>query len=68
MKPHFTFCLALLGQAWASPVAHFDKVPDGVTKHLRPVLEKRESPQFLSGDPVDGNGKGAPLSGMARQF
>lgn len=55
--------IALLPFASATPVARLE-VPEGrVSKHLRPVLEKRDPPQFTVGQPVDGNGKGAPLSG-----
>ena len=55
--------LFLLPIARATPVARLE-VPEGrVSKHLRPVLEKRDPPQFSVGQPVDGNGKGAPLSG-----
>lgn len=54
---------ALLPIASTTPVAPL-AVPEGrVSKHLRPVLEKRDPPQFSVGQPVDGNGKGAPLSG-----
>ena len=52
----------------ATPVAPL-VVPEGrVSKHLRPVLEKRDPPQFTVGQPVDGNGKGAPLSGNGPVF
>lgn len=55
--------IALLPIVSATPVARLG-VPEGrVSKHLRPVLEKRDPPQFTVGQPVDGNGKGAPLSG-----
>ena len=60
--------IALLPIASATPVARFG-VPEGrVSKHLRPVLEKRDPPQFTVGQPVDGNGKGAPLSGNGLVF
>ena len=37
------------------------------SKHLRPVLEKRQSsgPQFVQGQPIDGKGKGAPILGAS---
>ena len=55
--------VALLPIASATPVARLG-VPEGrVSKHLRPILEKRDPPQFTAGQPVDGNGKGAPLNG-----
>ena len=51
-----------------SPVARFDEIRDaGVSKHLRPVLEKRDGPpQFTVGEPIDGKGKGAPISGKEK--
>lgn len=60
--------VTLLPIASATPVARLE-VPEGrVSKHLRPVLEKRDPPQFTVGQPVDGNGKGAPLSGTGSVF
>lgn len=60
--------IAVLPIASATPVARLE-VPEGrVSKHLRPVLEKRDLPQFTVGQPVDGNGKGAPLSGNGFVF
>ena len=60
--------IALLPIASATPVVPLG-VPEGrVSKHLRPVLEKRDSPQFTVGQPVDGSGKGAPLSGNGIVF
>ena len=60
--------ISLLQIARATPVARLE-VPEGrVSKHLRPVLEKRDPPQFTVGQPVDGNGKGAPLSGKSLVF
>lgn len=34
-----------------------------VGKHLRPVIEKRQS--FDQGEPINGKGKGAPILGIA---
>lgn len=34
------------------------------SKHLRPVLERRQTAQFAQGEPIDNTGKGAPLDGM----
>ena len=60
--------IALLPFGGATPVAPLG-IPEGrVSKHLRPVLEKRDPPQFSVGQPVDGNGKGAPLSGNGYVF
>ena len=60
--------IALLPIASGTPVARLG-VPEGrVSKHLRPVLEKRDPPQFTAGQPVDGNGKGAPLNGNGPVF
>lgn len=58
--------VALALTANASPVARLE-IPEGgrVSKHLRPVLEKRDSPQFAVGEPISGNGKGAPISGRS---
>ncbi|MCJ1325283.1 hypothetical protein MMC10_001945 [Thelotrema lepadinum] len=33
------------------------------SKHLRPILEKRQQSGFNQGQPSDGNGKGGPISG-----
>ena len=33
------------------------------SKHLRPIVERRDAPGFAQGQPFDGKGKGAPLSG-----
>ena len=60
--------IAFLPIASATPVVPLG-VPEGrVSKHLRPVLEKRDPPQFTVGQPVDGSGKGAPLSGNGFVF
>ena len=64
-----TLALAYLGLA--TPVARpkFRFPSGGVSKHLRPVLEKRDTAaQFVEGQPVDGKGKGAPISGMSQIF
>ena len=54
----------LSSPAAANPVAKFGNQQAGrVSKHLRPVLERRATPLFTSGQPDDGYGKGAPLSG-----
>ncbi|KAK3071459.1 hypothetical protein LTR53_008599 [Teratosphaeriaceae sp. CCFEE 6253] len=48
----------------ASPVERRTTLPSNAdSKHLRPVLERRESPGFAEGQPYDGKGKGAPLLG-----
>ena len=59
-----TLALAYLGLA--TPVARpkFRFPSGGVSKHLRPVLEKRDTAQFVEGQPIDGKGKGAPISGI----
>ena len=57
---------ALLQSVCGGPVAKPKYPSDGqVSKHLRPVLEKRETPQFSNGQPIDGKGKGGPISGTA---
>ncbi|KAI9701741.1 MAG: hypothetical protein M1820_006369 [Bogoriella megaspora] len=33
------------------------------SKHLRPILERRQTSGFAQGQPYDGKGKGAPLNG-----
>ena len=35
-------------------------------KHLRPVIEKRQS--FDQGEPINGKGKGAPILGIASHW
>ena len=71
MKLDSSFLLATLALAYlglATPVARpkFRFPSGGVSKHLRPVLEKRDTAaQFVEGQPVDGKGKGAPISGMS---
>ena len=48
----------------ASPVERRTTLPSSAnSKHLRPVLERRDSPGFAQGQPYDGKGKGAPLVG-----
>jgi hypothetical protein len=39
------------------------KYPSTGSKHLRPVLERRQSPGFSQGQPDNGKGKGGPLNG-----
>ena len=39
-----------------------------ISKHLRPIIEKRATPQFASGQPIDGGGKGAPFGGKYFEF
>ena len=61
--------IALAALAAATPVARPKfNFPSGnrASKHLRPVLEKRETAQFVEGQPIDGKGKGAPISGMSQ--
>lgn len=47
-----------------------DIVPQGLEKsrHLRPTIEKRDEPQFLQGQPIDGKGKGGPISGTVHPY
>lgn len=63
--------LELLPIVSSGPVARPDTtIRSRVTKHLRPVLERRQSqttPGFGSGEPIDGTGKGAPLDGEFHQ-
>lgn len=63
--------LSVLGLATVSLAAptQSDAQPDAQpgprkTRHLRPVFEKRDGPQFTAGQPIDGKGKGAPFSGI----
>ena len=41
------------------PAGQSTKSPQAVTKHLRPVLEKRQ--QFSQGEPISAQGNGAPI-------
>lgn len=67
--------IQILVNVEASPLAQKDAsqgieyVPRTLkqSKHLRPVLEKRGTAQFVEGQPDDGNGKGGPLIGMLPQ-
>ena len=53
--------LALGSAAPAGPVeARTPQSP----KHLRPYVEKRQ--EFAAGEPIDANGKGAPILGWLR--
>ena len=65
MKLETTTLLLLAGTSLASPFVK--RVPGQgphQSKHLRPVLERRQDgPQFAQGQPIDGKGKGAPISG-----
>lgn len=57
-------CVALVAEA--KPFAAFPSVPQpGGTKHLRPVLEKRQTDpgQPVPGEPIDSKGRGSVLSG-----
>jgi hypothetical protein len=45
-------CSLLLALAQAAPAAD------------EPVLQKRGTPQFTSGEPIDANGKGGPILSM----
>lgn len=48
----------------ANPVAK--KLPSTPqSKHLRPFLERRDESGYTQGQPIDGKGKGAPLSGKS---
>lgn len=72
MKLHslslYAITALLIDAGIASPVERRTSLPStGGSKHLRPVLEKRQNSQeagFSSGEPYDGKGKGAPFSGM----
>ncbi|MCJ1270995.1 hypothetical protein MMC22_010894 [Lobaria immixta] len=58
-----TACLC--GRSFAGPVAEDlsarQEQPSRQSKHLRPVVEKRQ--QFKQGEPVDATGKGGPILG-----
>lgn len=58
-----TACLC--GTSFAGPVAEDlsarQEQPSRQSKHLRPVVEKRQ--QFKQGEPVDATGKGGPILG-----
>lgn len=45
------------------PISHHDPDPDPRTAQL----EQRDAPQFGLGQPIDGNGKGAPILGGTNQ-
>lgn len=55
--------LFLVALGLSSPFAPEVSAPGRRSKHLYPVLERRDNAQFSSGQPIDGNGKGAPISG-----
>jgi hypothetical protein len=68
MKYSSVLCLLLAAPAvFATPVASAPKIssPRGTSgsKHLRPVIEKRQ--EFAQGEPIDGKGKGGPIRGKA---
>lgn len=59
--------LCLSGTPFAGPVAEdlsarHDQ-PSRQSKHLRPVVEKRQ--QFKQGEPIDAKGKGGPIQGKS---
>lgn len=59
--------IVLVAIVSSSPVARPNIPKDKrISKHLRPVLERRQTAQFTSGQPIDGKGKGAPLSGRGQ--
>ena len=68
MKVEHAVLSVLVALAAATPVAQPNShLPSRSTsKHLRPVLEKRQT--FAQGQPADGKGKGAPLNGGTNHF
>lgn len=68
MKYTSALCLLLAAAPaiYAGPLAPAPKIssPRGTSgsKHLRPVLERRQ--EFNKGDPIDSKGKGGPLQGL----
>jgi hypothetical protein len=58
--------LAAAPTMYASPIISAPKIasPRGVegSKHLRPVLERRQ--EFNEGEPIDASGKGGPILGL----
>ncbi len=57
--------LTALSAVCATPIAAAPKLSarsPSLTKHLRPVIEKRQ--QFGQGEPIDANGKGGPILGV----
>ena len=46
----------------AYPRPEGQQSPRAPSKHLRPVLEKRQ--QFAQGQPISADGKGAPILGV----
>jgi hypothetical protein len=67
MRYSAALCLLLAAApaVYSSPVTSAPKIssPRGTSgsKHLRPVLERRQ--QFNQGEPIDANGKGGPILG-----
>lgn len=58
-----TLAFCALASAAATPVER--KLPSNQgSKHLRPYLERRDEPGYADGQPIDGKGKGAPISGV----
>ena len=51
--------VCLLSPSFAGPVA--EDLSSRQSKHLRPVVEKRQ--QFKQGEPIDAKGKGGPILG-----
>lgn len=45
----------------ANPLLDSQQLSGGASRHLRPVLEKRQ--QFAQGQPINAQGKGAPIAG-----
>lgn len=68
MKYSSAFCLLLAAApaVYAGPLVSAPRIssPRGTSasKHLRPVLERRQ--EFNQGEPIDGSGKGGPILGV----
>jgi hypothetical protein len=62
MKPLHLLAYSLV-LALGKPLSEAAMPSRAGSKHLRPVIEKRQQSGFSSGNPEDGKGKGGPLSG-----
>ncbi|QIW98628.1 hypothetical protein AMS68_004146 [Peltaster fructicola] len=53
----------------ANPLAKTNSLPSSSgSKHLRYELERRDAPGFSTGQPIDANGKGGPISGGTNKY
>lgn len=55
--------IALVITSHAVPTNYDYSILPNIARHSPPLSEKRDAPQFQLGEPIDGNGKGAPIFG-----